>query len=157
MTHPSDPSRRSTTAPARDERADGGGLGSVALALGLLAACCALSGALFANREWLGWTGIVLGLVAVVPGFVGSRRAFNDPERSGGAALGGFALGVVGVAVGAWLVVPALLGLGTFGQGLTLDECLTKAQGQQEERMCASQHLDEYKARYGDPGTVGRG
>lgn len=157
MTRPSapEPSRRRVETTAPGERAEGG-TGSVALALGLLAAGCALSGA-FADRPWLGWTGIVLGLLAVVPGFLGSRRAFHDPERSGGAALGGLALGVVGVAVGAWLVVPVLLGLGTFGRGLTLDECLAESRGQQQERMCASQHLDEYKARYGDPGTVGDG
>jgi hypothetical protein len=52
-------------------------------------------------------------------------------------------------------VVPGLLGIGTFGEGLTLDECMAQAQGQQEERMCASQHLGEYRARYGDPGGSG--
>jgi hypothetical protein len=146
------PSAETATSSRQDSGAD-----SVALVLGLLAAGTALSGALFTGRDWLGWAGIALGLLAIVPGFLGSRRAFHDPERSGGTALGGLALGVVGVAVGAWLVVPVLFGFGTFGQGLTLDECLAQSQGQQQERMCASQHLDEYKARYGDPGTVGNG
>ncbi|PVY97314.1 hypothetical protein [Actinomycetospora cinnamomea] len=121
------------------------GLGTLALAAGLLAV----------GTCWLGWPGIVLGLVALVVGFVGARRAFHDPHRNGAAALGGFVLGLAGVVIGAWLVVPGLLGIGTFGEGLTLDECMAQAQGQQEERMCASQHLDEYRARYGDPGGSG--
>jgi hypothetical protein len=96
-----------------------------------------------------------VGLAGVVVGFVGSRRAFHDPHRSGAAALGGFVLALVGLGVGAWLVLRGLLGVGTFGEGLTLDECMAQAHGQQQERMCASQHLDEYRARFGDPGASG--
>lgn len=129
----------------RDQRERDGGLGTAALALGLLAV----------GTCWLGWPGLVLGLLGVVVGFIGSRRAFHDPRRSGGMSLSGFVLALIGLIVGAWLVVPGLLGVGTFGEGLTLDECMAQAQGQQEERMCASQHLDEYRARYGDPGGTG--
>ena len=129
----------------RDQRERDGGLGTAALALGLLAV----------GTCWLGWPGLVLGLLGVVVGFIGSRRAFHDPHRSGAMSLSGFVLALIGLIVGAWLVVPGLLGVGTFGEGLTLDECMAQAQGQQEERMCASQHLDEYRARYGDPGGTG--
>jgi hypothetical protein len=129
-------------AETRDRR---GGVGTVALAAGLLAV----------GTCWLGWPGVALGLVGLVVGFVGARRAFHDPHRNGAASLGGFVLGLVGLIVGAWIVVPGMLGIGTFGEGLTLDECMAQAQGQQEERMCASQHLGEYRARYGDPGGSG--
>lgn len=129
----------------RDQRERDGGLGTAALALGLLAV----------GTCWLGWPGLVLGLIGVVVGFIGSRRAFHDRHRSGAMSLSGFVLALIGLIVGAWLVVPGLLGIGTFGEGLTLDECMAQAQGQQEERMCASQHLDEYRARYGDPGGTG--
>ncbi len=132
-----------TSSPATRDKA--GGLGTLALALGLVAV----------GTCWLGWPGLILGLLAVGVGFVGSRRAFHDPERSGGASLGGLALGLIGLVVGAWLVVPGLLGIGTFGEGLTLDECMGQAQGQQQQRMCASQHIDEYRTRYGDPGGSG--
>jgi hypothetical protein len=114
------------------------GLGTPALALGLVAV----------GTCWLGWPGVVLGALALVVGFIGARRAFRDPERNGGAALGGLALGLVGLVVGAWIVVPGLLGIGTFGEGLTLDECMAQADGQQQQRMCVTQHLDEYRARY---------
>lgn len=114
------------------------GLGTPALALGVVAA----------GTCWLGWPGIGVGVVALAVGFVGARRAFHDPERNGGAALAGAVLGLVGLVVGAWLVVPALLGVGTFGEGLTLDECMAQAKGQQEQRMCGTQHLDEYRQRF---------
>jgi hypothetical protein len=144
----------SATPPARAER-QREGLGTFALTLGLIAAGTGLTGALWSGMDWLGWAGVVVGLAAVAVGFVGSRRAFHDSHRNGGASLGGLAMGLVGLVVGAFLVVPGLLGIGTFGEGLTLDECMAQANGQQEERMCASQHLDEYRARYGDPGGSG--
>ena len=122
--------------PSRERALEG--LGTPALALGVIAA----------GISWLGWPGVGVGLAAVVVGFIGARRAFHDPARNGGAALGGLALGLVGLAVGLWVVVPGLLGTGTFGEGLSLDECMQSAQGQQQQRICASQHLDEYRARY---------
>ncbi len=115
------------------------GWGTPALVLGVIAA----------GTAWLfGWIGIVVGLAGVVVGFVGARKAFHDPDRSGGAALAGLALGLVGLVWGLAIVVPALLGVGTFGEGLTLDQCMAQAKGQQEQRMCATQHLDEYRARF---------
>ena len=143
--------------PARasvDPRERDGGLGTGALALGLLAVGTGISGAIW-DVDWLAWLGVAFGVIGLVVGFIGSRRAFHDPARSGGASLGGFVLALIGLIVGAWLIVPGLLGIGTFGEGLTLDECMAQAQGQQQERMCASQHLDEYRARFGDPGGTG--
>lgn len=131
------------------------GLGTPALVLGVIAVGVAIRPALFGPADQssvLAWVAVGAGLVAIVVGFVGARRAFHDPARTGGAALGGLALGLVGLAVGLWLVVPGLLGIGTFGEGLTLDECMHSASGQQQQRICASQHLDEYRARY--PGRL---
>ncbi len=117
------------------------GWGTPALVLGVIAA----------GTAWLfGWVGMIAGLAAVVVGFVGARKAFHDPDRSGGAALAGLVLGLVGMVWGAAIVIPALLGIGTFGEGMTLDQCMAQANGQQEQRMCATQHLDEYNARYPD-------
>jgi hypothetical protein len=132
--------------PATGDATQGKGLagwGTPALVLGVVAA----------GSAWLfGWVGIVAGLAAVVIGAIGARKAFHDPERSGGAALAGIALGLVGLVWGATIVVPSLLGIGTFGEGMTLDQCMGQAKGQQEQRMCATQHLDEYRARF--PGST---
>jgi hypothetical protein len=117
------------------------GWGTPALVLGVIAA----------GTAWLlAWVGIVAGLAAVVVGFIGARKAFHDPDRSGGAALGGLVLGLVGLVWGLVIVVPAMLGIGTFGEGLTLDQCMQQANGQQEQRMCATQHLQEYQTRFPD-------
>jgi hypothetical protein len=119
------------------------GWGTPALVLGVIAA----------GTAWLfGWVGVVVGAVAVVVGFIGARKAFHDPDRSGGAALAGLVLGLVGLVWGLAIVVPTLLGVGTFGEGMTLDQCMAQAKGQQQQRMCASQHLDEYRARF--PGST---
>ena len=119
------------------------GLGTPALAAGVVAV----------GTCWLldGWLGVGFGLLALVLGFLGARRAMDDPERNGGAALVGFVLGLLGAGYGIYLVVLSFSGAGTFGVGMTLDECMKQASGQQQQRMCASQHLNEYKAR--DPGS----
>ena len=115
------------------------GWGTPALVLGVIAA----------GTAWLfGWVGIVVGVAAVGVGVIGARKAFHDPDRSGAAALAGLVLGLIGLVWGLAIVVPALLGIGTFGEGMTLDQCMQQAKGQQEQRMCASQHLDEYRARF---------
>ena len=59
------------------------GMGTPALVLGLLAAATC----------WTGWAGVVLGLPAVVAGFLGARRAFRTsprtvPRRSVGSSPG---------------------------------------------------------------------
>ncbi|GAA4829775.1 hypothetical protein GCM10023201_16730 [Actinomycetospora corticicola] len=129
----------SGSADVSSERRGIAGWGTPALVLGVISV----------GSAWvLGWVGVVAGLAAVIVGFIGARRAFHDPERTGGAALGGLALGLVGLIWGLAVVLPALLGTGTFGEGLTLDECMSQANGQQEQRMCATQHLDEYRARF---------
>lgn len=131
-------SRPEASPTGRDGRRGLAGWGSPALVLGVIAV----------GTAWvLGWVGVVAGLAAVVVGFIGARKAFRDPDRSGGAALAGFALGLVGLIWGLAVVLPPLFGAGSFGEGLTLDECMAQANGQQEQRMCATQHLDEYRAR----------
>ena len=132
--------RMTTSRPVRPSPLEG--LGTPALAAGVVAA----------GTCWLldGWLGAGAGLLAVVLGFVGSRRAMDDPTRNGGAALTGFVLGLVGLGVGIYFVVRSFSGAGGYGDGLTLDECMGQASGQQQQRMCATQHLDEYRARYPD-------
>ena len=119
------------------------GLGTPALVLGALAA----------GTGWIaGWAGIVLGLFAVAAGYLGARRAFHRVATDGASSLGGLVLGLVGLVAGAIVVWPSLFGTGTFGDGLTLDQCLASAPTAKEQHMCKSQHLQEFNQRF--PGAA---
>jgi hypothetical protein len=114
------------------------GMGTPALVLGLLAAATC----------WTGWAGVVLGLPAVVAGFLGARRAFRNLATDGASSLGGLVAGLVGLVVGAVIVWPTLFGTGGFGDGLTLDQCMARSTTAREMHMCKSQHLAEFNERY---------
>ena len=135
---PADPAPDPRRAPDRRN-----GLGTPALALGLLAA----------GTCWTGWAGVVLGLFGVVAGSLGARRAFHGLATDGASSLGGLVLGGIGLVVGVVVVWPTLFGTGNFGDGLTLDQCLTSSTTAKEMHMCKSQHLAEYNQRY--PPTEG--
>lgn len=114
------------------------GMGTPALVLGLLAAATC----------WTGWAGVVLGLPAVVAGYLGARRAFRNLATDGASSLGGLVAGLVGLVVGAVIVWPTLFGTGGFGDGLTLDQCMAQSTTAREMHMCKSQHLAEFNERY---------
>lgn len=114
------------------------GMGTPALVLGLLAAATC----------WTGWAGVVLGLPAVIAGYLGARRAFHDLATDGASSLGGLVAGAVGLVVGAVVVWPTLFGSGGFGDGLTLDQCMAQSTTAREMHMCKSQHLAEFNQRY---------
>ena len=127
---------RSSSEPAHRN-----GMGMPALVLGLLAAATC----------WTGWAGVVLGLPAVVAGFRGARRAFHDLASDGASSLGGVVTGLIGLVVGAVVVWPTLFGsggVGSFGDGLTLDQCMARSTSAREMHMCKSQHLAEFNQRY---------
>lgn len=113
-------------------------MGTPALVLGLLAAATC----------WTGWAGVVLGLPAVIAGYLGARRAFHDLATDGASSLGGLVAGAVGLVVGAVIVWPTLFGSGGFGDGLTLDQCMAQSTTAREMHMCKSQHLAEFNQRY---------
>lgn len=114
------------------------GMGTPALVLGLLAAATC----------WTGWAGVVLGLPAVVAGYLGARRAFRNLATDGASSLGGLVTGLAGLIVGAVVVWPTLFGTGGFGDGLTLDQCMARSTTAREMHMCKSQHLAEFNERY---------
>lgn len=127
---------RTPEPPEAPQRRDG--MGIPALVLGLLAV----------GTCWTGWAGVVLGLPAVVAGYLGARRAFHGLATDGGYSLGGLVTGLIGLVVGAVVVWPTLFGSGAFGDGLTLDQCLGQATTAKEMHMCKSQHLAEFNQRY---------
>ncbi|GAA4941869.1 hypothetical protein EV188_11345 [Actinomycetospora succinea] len=121
-----------------EEPAKRNGMGTPALVLGLLAAATC----------WTGWAGVVLGLPAVVAGYLGARRAFHNLATDGASSLGGLVTGAIGLVAGAIIVWPTLFGSGGFGDGLTLDQCMEQSSTAREMHMCKSQHLTEFNERY---------
>lgn len=135
---PRGPGRDGREEEVVEEPAQRNGMGTPALVLGLLAvATC-----------WTGWAGVVLGLPAVVAGYLGARRAFRGLATDGAASLGGLVAGFAGLVVGAVVVWPTLFGTGGFGDGLTLDQCMAQSTTAREMHMCKSQHLAEFNQRY---------
>ncbi|GLZ53221.1 hypothetical protein [Actinomycetospora sp. NBRC 106378] len=116
------------------------GMGLPALVLGVLAA----------GTAWSGWAGVVLGLFAAVAGFLGARRAWRGLATDGAYSLGGLVLGAVGLVWGAVVVSQSFFGGGAFGDGLTLDQCLSQATSSFEMHMCKSQHITEFNQRFPD-------
>jgi hypothetical protein len=103
---------------------------------------------------WTGWSGLALGLAAVVVALValarlrGRRDLPGHPRRG---PLAGLALGVVAVGIAVAVEWSTLAGAVTYletGGVRTLDECMRQAQNEKEQHVCKSQHLDEYRARY---------
>ncbi|MEJ2886990.1 hypothetical protein [Actinomycetospora aeridis] len=135
---PPRPARRRPEPEQVEEPAQRNGMGTPALVLGLLAAATC----------WTGWAGVVLGLPAVVAGYLGARRAFHNLATDGAASLGGLVAGAVGLIAGAIIVWPTLFGTGGFGDGLTLDQCMAQSTSAREMHMCKSQHLTEFNQRY---------
>ena len=92
------------------------GLGVAALILGLLS--------LPAVFTVVG--GFVLGLLAVIVGFVGHRRARSGAATNGGMAIGGIVLGVLGIIVSAVVIAVGVWGFNKFG-GQDLVDCMRQA------------------------------
>ncbi|MGB3770681.1 MAG: DUF4190 domain-containing protein [Rhodococcus sp. (in: high G+C Gram-positive bacteria)] len=94
------------------------GLGVAALVLGILSILA----------FWTFGFGILLGIVAVIMGFVGRGRAKRGEATNGGVALSGIVLGVLGILVGAvFLALTVFVFNAVDGQGLV--DCLSQAGG----------------------------
>lgn len=70
--------------------------------------------------------GFALGVVAVILGFLGYRRARAGEATNGGVAIGGIVLGVLGIVVSAVMVAVGVWGFNKFG-GRDLMDCLRDA------------------------------
>jgi Domain of unknown function (DUF4190) len=96
------------------------GLGITALALGIVA--------VIASITVIG--GIVLGIIAIVLGFLGRSRAKKGQATNGGVALAGIITGAVGLVLSIVLVVAgAALFFGNGGSDLV--NCINNAHGNQ--------------------------
>lgn len=96
------------------------GLGIAALVVGVLA--------IVASITVVG--GVVLGLIAIVLGFIGRSRAKKGQATNGGVALAGIITGAVGVVLSIVLVVAgAAIFFGSGGSDLV--NCVNNANGNQ--------------------------
>lgn len=107
------------------------GMGIAALVLGVLA----LLGSIAV------FPGLLLGVLAVVFGVIGRRRAKRGEATNGGLAIAGAVLGVLALLVSA---VVAYLGLSLLNspQGQQFQECIQRAQG---DRVAAARCQEQFQ------------
>lgn len=70
--------------------------------------------------------GIALGIIAIILGIIGYRRAKSGEANNGGVAIGGIVLGILSIIVSAVLIAVGVWGFNKFG-GQDLFECLRQA------------------------------
>ena len=100
--------------------------------------------------------GIVLGLVAVVLGFLGRARVKRGEADNGGVALAGIVLGVVAVIAGLSFIA---VWVGLFKQVGANDyfDCLQQAgQDREKVQMCSEEFRSSVESRFSTPTTAGR-
>lgn len=85
--------------------------------------------------------GFVLGLVAIVLGFLGYRRVKKGEANNGGIAIAGIVLGLVGIALNAALIAFGVWGFMKVGGGDYFD-CMTSAG---DDRAAQLQCEDEFR------------
>lgn len=104
------------------------GMGVAALILGIIALLA----------FWTIFLGIVLGLLALIFGIAGRRRAARREATNGGAALAGAILG--GIALAASLLFLALVGAFFFNHKSDIEkfrDCVNSSQTDQARQNCA--------------------
>jgi hypothetical protein len=106
------------------------GLGVAALVLGIL-------GLLIAWVPVFGILGLLLGVAAVILGFLGRGRAKRGEATNPGAALAGIILGFLAVAL-AGIITAGLVAFFGSGEGRDYLDCVSRAGGNQAEvQRCA--------------------
>jgi hypothetical protein len=113
----------------------GGGMATAALVLGILA--------LVTSFTVVG--GIVLGLLAVIFGVIGLRRARRGLALGRGRAIAGIILGLLGIVVAA-VVIAAGVSIFNSPEGKDLQSCLKNA-GSDQSQLQKCQ--DEFKNKVG--------
>lgn len=113
--------------------------------LGVAALVVAIIGLLVAWIPFFGLLGIVLGIAAVILGFIGRGRAKRGEANNGGVALAGILLGILAVVVAGASTVIAAFVVKEVGGGDYID-CLNKAGNDTSaQQQCADefrQHLE---------------
>jgi Domain of unknown function (DUF4190) len=122
------PSQTQTARPV-----SGGGMATAALVLGILA--------LITSFTVIG--GVLLGLLAVIFGIVGLRRANRGLAFGRGRAIAGIILGLLGIVV-AGALIAAGLSIWNSPEGKDLKSCLKKAGSDQSQiQKCRDQFRNQ--------------
>lgn len=90
--------------------------------------------------------GFLLGVVAVILGFVGYSRAKRGEANNGGVAIAGIVLGVVGIILSALVIALGVWGFFKIGGGDYVD-CMQKAGN---DRTAQLQCEDQFKSNFED-------
>jgi Domain of unknown function (DUF4190) len=92
--------------------------------------------------------GIVLGVVAVILGFLGWQRAKRGEATNGGMAVAGIVLGVLSIIEALVLIGLAVWGFGEVG-GTDYIDCMSRAgNDQQATQQCAKQFQDRVEDQF---------
>jgi len=113
----------------------GGGMATAALVLGILALL----------SSWTVIGGVLLGLLAVIFGIVGLRRANGGVALGRGRAIAGIILGVLGILV-AGLLIAVGVSLWNSDEAQNLRDCLKDAGNNQTQ---IQQCEDEFRGQVG--------
>ncbi|MFF0145676.1 hypothetical protein ATK36_1196 [Amycolatopsis sulphurea] len=115
------------------------GFGVTALVLGILALVLC----------WTVWGGIVLGVLALIFGILGIKRANRGEATNKGMSISGVVTGSIGLVIGVLLAVLVGSIFAKFGNQLTnLQDCLNQANGERTKiEQCQQQFTDDVRGR----------
>jgi hypothetical protein len=92
--------------------------------------------------------GIILGVVAVILGFLGWGRAKRGEATNGGVAIAGIVLGFLGIVVSIAVIALAVWGFSEMG-GTDYVDCMSRAgSDQQAQQECADRFLDRIESEF---------
>lgn len=98
---------------------------------------------------WSVFGGAVLGIAAVVTGFVGWRRVKRGEANNGGVAIAGIVLGFLGILVGL-VFIGVWMALWNDAGGDSYFDCLQNAgPDQRRQQQCADQFREKVQDRFG--------
>jgi hypothetical protein len=117
------------------------GMGTAALILAII-------GLLICWIPFVGFLGLVLGLVAIVLGFVGRGRAKRGEANNGGVALGGIVLGFLAI-VGALVAAALWFFLLKESGGGDFIDCMNKAgENSDAQQQCGEQFQHNLETKF---------
>ncbi|MEV0069909.1 DUF4190 domain-containing protein [Amycolatopsis sp. NPDC050768] len=115
------------------------GFGVTALVLGIIALVLC----------WTVWGGIILGVLALVFGILGVKRANRGQATNKGASIAGIVTGSIGLVIGLLLAILVGSIFATFGSQIgDLQDCVQKAGTDQSQiQSCQQQFSDTVQNR----------